>query len=282
MNNILKYILPWVANNNDNKKIKDKIEKKSGIKEKLLKYEEKEILVLKNKEKIVKEFDRTMNIKDKLEDKGKTNVAAFTVSISLILGLSNLLSNISSQIYSEFILWIIFIIAILGMIYMIMASLLSMNMLMNENTIFIPKELEHFDDKSIELLKDYVECTELNKMQNLIRNNIVFTSYECIRNSIFCFFIVFLISILPINSIYDEVGFQSYTDIQIAYSSKINEKVNIQQDSNKQINELMSNNKDTFDEIREYVLLDKDNNKFIKVFWDGEWIIVKEIVNIDD
>lgn len=40
----------------------------------------------------------------------------------------------------------------------------------------------------------------MNTNKNIIRNNYIYTSYECIINSLICLSIIFLLSLLPINN----------------------------------------------------------------------------------
>lgn len=226
MNKMLTFILPWIENKRINKIIKNEIIVRTDIEAIFDQYKDEEDIYVKNKEAILEEYNQTIDVKNTLEDKAKTNIAAFTVSISLILGLSALISSIYGYINTKFIHYIIFIITILGMVYMTIASLLSINMLNNENVVYMP-DLLGFNKSEIELYKMYMESIDLNKKQNLIRNNIIFTAYECIRNSVTCFFIVFIISILPhkeLNCI--KIGCE-YDNLQIACSVQVIDKDDI-------------------------------------------------------
>lgn len=221
-----------------------------------------------------------MDIKNKLEDKAKANIVAFTVSISLILGLSALISSIYGDIDYKYVHYVIFTITIVGMVFMIVASLLSIDMLNNENIVYMPNLLE-FNKSEIELYKIYMKSIDLNKKQNLIRNNMIFTSYECIRNSIFCFFIVFIISILPYKEPnYIKIDYE-YDNTKIAYSVQAISTNDINEMKN-EINEFIFLNINMFRENREYKLIDRENNLFIKAYWNGQWVIVNEYGKIDN
>lgn len=282
MNKILTFILPWIENKQINKTLKNQMSTMSDINTTFDQYKDEEDIYIENKEAILEEYNRTIDIKDKLEDKAKANIVAFTVSISLILGLSALISSIYGDIDYKYVHYIIFTITIVGMVFMIIASLLSINMLNNENIVYMPNLLE-FNKSEIELYKIYMKSVDLNKKQNLIRNNMIFTSYECIRNSIFCFFIVFIISILPYREPnYIKINYE-YDNTKIAYSVQA---IGIN-DSNvipmkKEINEFISLNINIFKENKEYTLIDRENNLLIKAYWNGEWIIVNDYEKIDN
>ena len=77
---------------------------------------------------------------------------------------------------------------------MIAAGIHAIQVLIAENTIYTAS-LE-IDD---ELYKnDLNKKIGLNRARNIIRNNYIFTSYECIRNSLLCLFIVMVIAIIPV------------------------------------------------------------------------------------
>lgn len=45
----------------------------------------------------------------------------------------------------------------------------------------------------------YVKCISKNRMQNIIRNNGIYTSYECIRNAFVCLFFILSVIIFPMS-----------------------------------------------------------------------------------
>ena len=72
-----------------------------------------------------------------------------------------------------------------------MAGVMCIQVLIKENILHqVPLDLRN-DKKSI------YENTQLNIKQNLIRNNIIYTSYKSIRNSAICLVIIFVLAILP-------------------------------------------------------------------------------------
>ena len=57
---------------------------------------------------------------------------------------------------------------------------------------------------------EYDRCITKNRTTNLIRNNTVFTSYECIRNSLVCLFVILLLSAAPITSGQDQSSIEMH------------------------------------------------------------------------
>lgn len=142
------------------------------------------------------QYSDALLIKDKLEDKAKSNIVAVTISITLILGASNLLNSIYSKFSYASICWVSFILFVFALIYMIIAGVLSIRVLINENIIYtISLEKYAQDEKSLH--QEYDTCTEANINQNLIRNNGVYASYGCIRNALICLFVIAVMAVFP-------------------------------------------------------------------------------------
>lgn len=138
-------------------------------------------------------YDADKSIKDKLEDKAKTNIIGVTISVTMIMGSYSLIQNVVSKHGYNFLFWTAFVLFILSVIYMLAAGIGSIHVLTAENIIHIPEIGLADEDKK----KDYDKKIGLNRAQNTIRNNYVFTSYECIRNSLVCLFAVMVIAIIP-------------------------------------------------------------------------------------
>ena len=136
-------------------------------------------------------YNDTFEIKNSFEDKAKINVVGLTISISLILGLSDLITRI--EYYGM--VWLNIIVVILSIFaigYMAIASILSISVLIKENVVnkVYPEDLLL---KEEDLKKEYAKNTEINVNRNIIRNNYIYTSYECITNSLIILAIIFFI-----------------------------------------------------------------------------------------
>lgn len=188
----LEIIFPVIANWKKNKIVQKNLEMERG---ELDEVENKDDVKLEDLKEM---YDDTFRRKDKIEDKAKTNILSVSISITLIMGASGLLSDVKSKFVGHaWIAWTVFILFIIAVIYMLSAGILVIKMLTNENS------MEHILITSLanggeELRNEYSICIKKNNYRNFIRNNYVFTSYECIRNALFCLFVVLIVIIIPI------------------------------------------------------------------------------------
>lgn len=130
-------------------------------------------------------FKETMVAKEKLEAKAKSMTLAITVSVTLILGLSDTISKIFEMINIFFIRFLIALIGIMAIGYMIISGLSSAKIFLTNIMIYKVNEAE--DD----LRQQYKKCIILNRLSNNVRSNYIFTSYECLRNSLVLLFFIF-------------------------------------------------------------------------------------------
>lgn len=170
-------------------------------------------------------YHDTFKIKDKLEDKAKTNVVGVTIAITLIMGASGVINTIYGKFPIPTIKWIAFGFLSAAVIYMIAAGLLAIRVLITDNKMFFVN-LESFATGDQALSQKYNDCIKLNKHQNTMRNNTVFTSYECIRNSLVCLFLILILVSVPIISPTSNeaqernIGKVSNEEYQFLYSAK--------------------------------------------------------------
>lgn len=79
------------------------------------------------------DYNATVEAKNKFEDKAKTIVAALTISITLILNLSKIIDTVVTKFPIGHFCYFIFILAIL---YMVMAGIMSIQVLIKENLLY--------------------------------------------------------------------------------------------------------------------------------------------------
>ncbi len=187
---IISFFIPSVNMKASNKQIKKNIETQN------LDYPSKTASLEKiDVDELKQIYDKDMEIKGKLEDKAKTNVIGITISVTLIMGSFSLLQNVSDKYGVDLLYWVVFSVFVLSVAYMLSAGLMVIHVLIAENAIFMPQlALEGEEEK-----KNLDKIIGLNRAQNTIRNNYVYTSYSCIRNSLVCLFIVMIMAILPIH-----------------------------------------------------------------------------------
>lgn len=140
------------------------------------------------------DYKSTIEGKNRFEDKAKTIIAALTIAITLILNLSKITDTISEKFSHPAINILIFILAVISIIYMLMAGIVSIQVLIKENRIYALSAIDKVEVSK----KEIYETIQYNINQNYIRNNMIFSAYRSIRNSVFCLVIVFVIAILPI------------------------------------------------------------------------------------
>jgi len=188
MSKVFDSIFPFIANRNDNQKISRK--DPGNILDAIDNPDAISIDILKGL------YSDAIHQKDKLEDKAKINVAGITIAISLILGASNFLKVISEKYNCSIFSWIVFILFVVAVLYLLIAGILAIKVLIHENVVFVV-DLKSFAADIAVLRQDYGKRISQNRNQNLIRNNSIYTSYECIRNALICLFILLVFSAIP-------------------------------------------------------------------------------------
>lgn len=190
--NMISAVFPFVELLWANRKIQKKLEKCEGSLSYISDANKIDISILKER------YKETFSLKDKFEDKAKSQIFAITVAITVIFGASSLLKNISEKYQSSFVNWIVFILYVASIAFLITAGILAIRLLMHENQISTIS-LQSFT-KDEELRNQYDVATEENIKRNQKRNNYIFTAYQCIRNALICLFVVLIISIIPIKT----------------------------------------------------------------------------------
>lgn len=240
---IIDVLFPMYANYKTNKSLRQKLEANDvGI----LSYMDNAEDI--STESLKQEYQETLRIKDKLEDKAKTNVVGITITITLIMGASNVLSAITKKYPMPIFQWIGFVLFVSAVSYMITAGILAIKVLIDENRIYVV-DIGTTVRADANVRVEYDRCITKNRTTNLIRNNTVFTSYECIRNSLVCLFVILLLSAAPITSGQDQ------SSIEIHMSSTI-EPYNITYSSSAVT--YLSNN-DIKGDVEEFVICAWDN-----------------------
>lgn len=177
MKGLLFAIFPFIHSHIANKKIEKRINS----------HETQE--TTQSLEILREEYERSLKGKDKLEDKAKTNIVAITISITLIMGATNIVNGLINDplwIWLPFIAVLLFVGAV---IYMIVAGTSAFKLLMDKNVVY-------YVSSNTEDVQEYYENKEGNNNYNLIRNNLINTSFKCIRNALICLFIVLTLTLL--------------------------------------------------------------------------------------
>lgn len=272
MNKLISIFLPFYLNKKSNDILREKLADTNNV---------GVLCSIENSDKIGAEilkeqYSETLRIKEKLEDKAKTNVAGITISITLIMGASGLLNTIYTKFNSPLISWMSFLLFAVAVVYMLIAGIMAIGVLINENEIYIV-QLSNLAEDSLALRDDYDQCIGQNRMKNLIRNNTVYTSYECIRNSLMCLFVLLVFVTIPFSfntSAYPYTE-NDKSEIQIVYSGSTIPNIN-EDNWQSSIEQTIMQAKSTGLLINNQTLgfLSSNGRIFVKVKSDNETITV--------
>ncbi len=194
LKNILEFLFPSISLRKANKKLEktnEKIDKSTN-----------DVCLMENDvtlEALEKQYNDTFETKGIIEGKAKTNLVTITIAITLIMGSFDLLSIISDKYDSVLITWAVFIMFFSAVLYLFWSGVLALKTLLKENKMD-NISLESLSLKDDESKQEYYKCIRKNSNNNIKRNNIVFVSYQCIRNAIICVIIVFILIAIPFNT----------------------------------------------------------------------------------
>ena len=190
---IIGQVLPSIPMHKANEKLREKIDCE-GIQSNrahMDNFDEIPIEVFRQK------YDEAFEVKNKFEDKAKTNVIGITIAITVIMGASDLTNSIISRYSCVALHWVSFIILLFAIIYLLFSGIGAIKVLFDENimsTVSLPDLVAGDADTK----EKYYDCTNRNTNRNIIRNNIVHTSYICVRNALICMTMVFVLASIPL------------------------------------------------------------------------------------
>lgn len=150
-------------------------------------------------------YAETFEAKSKFEDKAKTNVIGITIAITVIMGASGLTGSLSSKYPSAVLHWISFSVLLIAIIYLLVSGIGAIEVLFKENSMSTVG-LSDMSTESITAKEKYGDCINRNIYRNLIRNNILYSSYLCIRNALICMMVLFVLISIPFATSKSDVG----------------------------------------------------------------------------
>ncbi len=226
---------------------------------------------------LLDDYNAAIDTKNRLEDKAKTIIAALTIAITLVLNLSRVIDKIIVKIPIKYFNYVVFILAILCVLYMLIAGIMSIQVLIKENIVY-PLSLE---DRTSKNLKSILQSINLNVNQNLIRNNIIYASYRAIRNSVVCLVIVFGLSIFPYNiSEEKNVDTYQYSDVyEIIYGEDVVEWIKNNPNVDVDIEKIIHGSIDNVNEVGENIIYDKGQGVIITIELINNSYLIKDIKN---
>lgn len=141
-------------------------------------------------------YEASLKRKTTIEDKAKVNVIGVTIFISLISALSSFILKIYSYTNNQLLKFGIFIFSSITIFYMLYGGIMSLEVLMNKNKIFILSEEESNSNEPYQK-KACARNIELNGYSNTIRSNYIYSSYHCIKYALILLMVIFLVYIFP-------------------------------------------------------------------------------------
>ena len=175
-----------------------------------------------------RKYTDTFEVKNKFEDKAKTNVIGITIAITVIMGASGLTGSLINKYPYPILHWLSFIILLVAIIYLLVSGIDAIKVLFNENTMSTV-DLPDLSTDDISTKEKYDNCTNRNIQRNIVRNNIVYSSYICIRNALICMMVLFVLVSMPFVTVKktdDNIAVNS-SDTSVSYSSNITFPENI-------------------------------------------------------
>jgi hypothetical protein len=207
---IIDAIFPMYANYRDNRVLHQKLNaKEDNEPESLLCHLEHTKAI--NTDVLKQQYDDTFHMKDRLEDKAKIIVIGITLAITMIMGANGVLNSIYEKYPIPALQWLAFVLLAVAITYLLIAGIIVLKVLTDENIVYTVSMNSFASDEST-LRLDYDRCIVQNRTLNLIRNNSVYSSYECIRNALVCLFIILLFSTMPIGFQQNKTAISSVHD----------------------------------------------------------------------
>lgn len=210
------------------------------------------------------DYKNTIDTKNRFEDKAKTIIAALTIAITLILNLSTIIETITLKFNKPLINILVFILAFLAIVFMLIAGMMSIQVLIKENLLYYVS----LEERAKKDKKAIYTITQMNINQNLIRNNIIYSAYCSIRNSAFCLMVIFIMAIMPMSD-------NNRVDMQVSPMQKNDISFGV-----RAINWVAENENASFDKI--IALYDKEvQDGSIKNIYDKENQIIVSVKKVD-
>lgn len=223
---VLEQVLPTLSVRRANKYLAQKINSKDS---------QSNVSYIDNIDEITidsfkQKYAETFETKNKFEDKAKTNVVGITIAITVIMGASGLIGSLSSKYPSAILHWISFSILLVAIIYLLVSGIEAIKVLFKENSMSTI-DLSDMSIDSIEAKEKYDDCINRNINRNIIRNNIVYSSYICIRNALICMMLLFVLVSIPFDTsksnVNDAVTIQNESSISYRSTIRIPDDISI-------------------------------------------------------
>lgn len=193
---IIKQVFPSISVRKANKQLKETINSEVSQSNTAILDNAADIPI----ENFRQKYKETFEVKNKLEEKAKTNVIGITIAITVMMGASNLINSLINKYQCVALHWISFFIMLAAIIYLLVSGIDAIKVLFNEN-IMSMVDLPDLSATDINAKEKYDDCINRNINRNIIRNNIIYSSYICIRNALICMIMLFILVSVPFATI---------------------------------------------------------------------------------
>lgn len=277
LQSIIGQVFPSISMRKANKQLKEKINSTESQSNRAFMDNFDEIPI----ENFRKKYAEAFEVKNKFEDKAKTNVIGITIAITVIMGASGLTGSLISK-YPCFVLhWVSFIILLVAIIYLLASGIDAIKVLFDENTM-ATVGLRDLSTDDISTKEKYDDCTNRNIKRNIIRNNIVYSSYICIRNALICMMVLFVLVSIPLTTAKSKDNkIVVSTGSSISYSSTIiiPDEIDVTDINNSVIQD--REDRDSVDDGTIYSFVNINKNYYVQYKCFGSEIIVENFFYFD-
>ncbi len=228
-----------------------------------------------------RKYAEAFEIKNKFEDKAKTNVIGITIAITVIMGASGLTGSLISKYSCIALHWVSFIILLAAIIYLLVSGIDAIKVLFNENTMSTV-DLPDLAADDVATKEKYDDCTNRNVNRNIVRNNIVYSSYICIRNALICIMVLFVLVSIPLATAKSEDNYMvDSSETSISYSSTIIYLDDIDITDLNSCITLDKASRNSIDDGMTYSFVNTNKNYFVQYKCFGSEIIVENFSYFD-
>ena len=277
INIIIEQIFPSLSVRKANKKLKEKINSKES---------QSNIAFMDNVDTISidgfrQKYYETFDIKNKFEDKAKTNVIGITIAITVIMGASGLIDTLVKKYTYISFHWISFVFLLAAIVYLLTSGIDAIKVLFDEITMSTV-DLSDLSADDISAKEKYDDCTNRNINRNIVRNNIVYSSYICIRNALICMMVLFILVSIPFTGAKSKDDNRVITNnSSISYSSSIiiPENVDVVNVNNNIIQD--KENRNTLEDGVVYNFINLDEKYVVQYKCFEDEIIVEDLFCFD-
>lgn len=227
-----------------------------------------------------RKYAEAFEIKNKFEDKAKTNVIGITIAITVIMGASGLTGSLISKYSCIALHWVSFIILLAAIIYLLVSGIDAIKVLFNENTMSTV-DLPDLAADDVATKEKYDDCTNRNVNRNIVRNNIVYSSYICIRNALICMMVLFVLVSIPLTTAKSKDNIVVSSSSSISYSTTVTipDEIDVADINNCVIQDREA--RDSIDDGTIYSFVNIKKNYYVQYKCFGSEIIVENFFCFD-